>query len=204
MRDWAMLLVARAAMASGIRTAYFTDGSLARVCTGWLFSIAQYLKNSKKALDSNKKRTRTGSFSHHKARRKRGPLKGTRVLRPLKAVVHVELDRMRRHAETGHFLHLQLDIGVDHGVGEHAAFGQEAASLVQVFQRLVQAVADGRNLRVFLRRQVIQVLGGGFAGVDLVLHAVQARHQHSRETEIRVADRVWEAHFEAAALRVGD
>ena len=93
------------------------------------------------------------------------------------AVVHVELDRVRGHAEAGDFLHLQLDVRIDHGIGEHAALGQEGTVLVQVLQGLVQAVADGRDLRVLFRRQVVQVLGGGLARVDLVLDAVQAGHQ---------------------------
>jgi hypothetical protein len=80
-----------------------------------------------------------------------------------KRVVHVELDRVRGHAEARDFVHLQLDVGVEHVVGEHAALGQEGAVLVQVLQRLVQAVADGRHQLVFFRRQVVQVLGGGFA-----------------------------------------
>eukprot|EP00042_Codosiga_hollandica_P061003 m.922406 g.922406 ORF g.922406 m.922406 type:complete len:463 (+) comp98226_c0_seq1:811-2199(+) len=111
---------------------------------------------------------------------------------------------MRGHAEAGHFLHLQLDVGVDVGVGEHAALGQEGTVLVQVVQGLVQAVADGRDLRVFLGRQVVQVLGGGFARVDLVLHAVQASHQQCCEGQVGVGGRIREARFDAAALRVGN
>ena len=95
-------------------------------------------------------------------------------------VVHVELDRVGGHAEARDFLHLQLDVGVDVGVGEDAALGQEGAALVEVVERLVEAVADGRDLRVFFRRQVVQVLGGGLARVDLVLDAVQAGHQQRR------------------------
>ena len=117
-------------------------------------------------------------------------------------VVHVELDRMGRHAEARDFLHLQLDVGVDVGVGEHAALGQERAVLVQVVERLVEAVADGRDLRVFFRRQVVQVLGRGFARMDLVLDAVQAGHQQRREAEVRVGQRIREARLDAAALRV--
>ena len=56
----------------------------------------------------------------------------------LQRVVHVELDRMRGHAEASHFLHLQFDIGVNHGVAEYTAAGQELAVLVQILERLVE------------------------------------------------------------------
>ena len=72
--------------------------------------------------------------------------KGTATPSPLsvqrcayRRVVHVELDRMRRHAEPRDFLHLQLDVGIDVGVGEDAALGQERAALVEVVERLVEA-----------------------------------------------------------------
>ena len=81
-----------------------------------------------------------------------------------------------------HLLHLQLDVGVDVGVGEHAALGQEGAVLVQVVERLVQAVADGRDLRVLFRRQVVQVLGGGLARVDLVLARRPGRPSAARRS----------------------
>jgi hypothetical protein len=117
-------------------------------------------------------------------------------------VVHVELDRVGGHAEARDLLHLQRDVGVDHVVAEHAAAGQELAILVQVLERLVERRAHGRDLRVFFRRQVVQVLVGRFARVDLVLHAVQARHHHGGEARYGLAVRIREAHFDAAALRV--
>src|SRR5690606_4850635 len=90
------------------------------------------------------------------------------------AVVHVELDRVGGHAQTLHFAFLLGQVGIDHVVAEHAAAGQELAVLVQRLERLVQRRAHGRDLGVFFRRQVVQVLVGRIAGVDLVLHAVQA------------------------------
>src|SRR5882724_8392997 len=56
----------------------------------------------------------------------------------LQAVVHVEFDRMGRHAETRDFLLLQRDIGIDHIVAEDATPGQETAILVQMRKRLVE------------------------------------------------------------------
>ena len=70
----------------------------------------------------------------------------------LQAVVHVELDRMRGHAESRDFFHLQFDVGIDHVVAEHAALGQESAILVQVRQRFIQRRARMRNVLGFLGR----------------------------------------------------
>src|SRR5690606_31328965 len=97
----------------------------------------------------------------------RGRLRGG----PSQAVVHLVLDGVRRHAEAGHLVHLEFDVGVDHRVGEHTALGQEGAVLVEVVQGLVEAAAHGGDQLVLLGRQVVQVLGGGLARVDLVFHA---------------------------------
>ncbi|VXB37347.1 conserved hypothetical protein [Massilia sp. 9I] len=109
---------------------------------------------------------------------------------------------MRGHAQTLHFLHLEVDVGVDHAVAEHAAAGQELAVLVEGFQRFFQRGAHGRDQLVFFRRQVVQVLGRGFARVDLVLDAVQACHQQRSEAQVDVGQRVREAGLDAAAFRV--
>ena len=37
-------------------------------------------------------------------------------MRDLQRVIHIELNRMRRHAEARHFLHFELDIRIDHFV----------------------------------------------------------------------------------------
>ena len=66
---------------------------------------------------------------------KRGPLRGPMLLRlsvalvqcGLDAVVHVEFNRVSRHAQTRDFFHLQIDVAVDLIVGEHTTCGQEAA-----------------------------------------------------------------------------
>ena len=57
-------------------------------------------------------------------------------------------------AQTRHFTHFQFNVGIKHAVGEDAALGQEAAVLIEAIQRLVQAVADGWNQRIFLGRQM--------------------------------------------------
>lgn len=61
-------------------------------------------------------------------------------------------------------LHLHGDVGIDEVVGEDAAAGQELAVTVKIFERLIKRRTDGRNLGVFLRRQIVEVLVGRFAG----------------------------------------
>src|SRR6185369_3350935 len=53
-----------------------------------------------------------------------------------RGVVHVELDRMRGHAKARDLGHLQLDVGIDIGIGEHATLREERTVLVEVAQRL--------------------------------------------------------------------
>jgi len=54
--------------------------------------------------------------------------------------------------------------------------------------------------RIFFGWQVVQVFGGGFAGVDLVLDAVQAGHHQGREAQVGVGQRIREARLDAAAF----
>jgi len=95
---------------------------------------------------------------------------------------------VRGHAETRHFLHLQVDVSVDVGISEHATLGQEGTVLVQIFQSLIQAVAHGGDQCVFFRGQVVQVLRGGFARMDLVFHAVQTTYGMRIEAERFLAE----------------
>ena len=96
---------------------------------------------------------------------------------------------MRRHPKARDLLHLEFDVGVEVGVGEDAGLGQERTIAVEVVERLIQTRADGRDLRVFLGRQVVEVLARGLARVDLVLDAVEPRHQQRAESEIGVGIR---------------
>src|SRR3954452_19772668 len=75
----------------------------------------------------------------------------------LARIVHLELDRVRGHFEAGDFGHLQLDISVDEVVVEHAAVLEEAAVLVEVFERLAQAAAHRRDLLQLFLRQIVEV-----------------------------------------------
>ena len=80
------------------------------------------------------------------------------------AVVQVVFQRVHEGAHLDLFFALQLDVGIDELVGEHAALGQERAALVEFFQRLFQAAANLRDFLRLFRRQVVQVLVGGIAG----------------------------------------
>ena len=78
---------------------------------------------------------------------------------------------------------------------------RNAWSSSQAVERLLERRADVRHLLRLFRRQVVEVLVDRVARVDLVLHAVQARHQHRGEREVGVRRRIREAHFDAAAVR---
>src|SRR5690348_5986486 len=60
----------------------------------------------------------------------------------LQAVVHLEFERMRGHAERGQLFFLQRDVGIEHVVGEHAAAREELAILVELFERLLERMTD--------------------------------------------------------------
>src|SRR5262249_46658733 len=72
--------------------------------------------------------------------------------------IHLEFDRMRRHAEALHLLVLERDVRVEHVVGEDAAAREELAILVERFERFVERGARVRHFRGFFRLQVVQVL----------------------------------------------
>src|SRR5690606_26512650 len=71
---------------------------------------------------------------------------------------------------------------------------------VEVAEGVPQAAADLRDGGRFFRGQIVEILVGGIAGVDLVLHAVEASHQHGGEGEVGVGDRVGEACLDTLAL----
>src|SRR5437879_997226 len=49
--------------------------------------------------------------------------------------------------------------------------------------------------------EIVQILVDRIARMNLVLYAVQSGHHHRRKGEIRVADRIREAHLNAACFR---
>src|SRR5579863_120900 len=54
------------------------------------------------------------------------------------AVIHLELDRMRRVLELVHFLVLEIDVGLDEVLGEHVALQQEGVVGLEALERLAQ------------------------------------------------------------------
>src|SRR6266550_6615229 len=64
----------------------------------------------------------------------------------LQAVIHVEFDRMRRHAKTRHLFHLERDVRVEHVVREDPTAGQKFVILFEVVERFVERRARMRNL----------------------------------------------------------
>ncbi|MEY3839648.1 MAG: hypothetical protein RIR08_381, partial [Pseudomonadota bacterium] len=109
---------------------------------------------------------------------------------------------MGGHAEPRDFLHLQIDVGVEQVVGEHAAAGEELAVLVEVLERHVERMAHRRDVLRFFGLEIVQIFVRRVARVDLVLDAVEAGHHHRRECEVRIRGRIREAHFDATCLRV--
>src|SRR5690606_31577903 len=102
----------------------------------------------------------------------------------LHAVVQVVFQRVNEGANLDLLGGFQLDEGIDEGVGEHAALGQEATVGIQCFQRFLQAAANLRDFLGLFRGQVIEVLVSRIAGVDRVRGAAQAGHQQGSEGQI--------------------
>ena len=67
----------------------------------------------------------------------------------------------------------------------------------EAFQGFAQRSANGRHFGQLGGRQIVKILVHGFAGMDLVLDAIEARHEQRRISEIGVGHRVGEADFHA-------
>src|SRR6476469_2331220 len=76
----------------------------------------------------------------------------------LRRVVHVELDRMRRHAEPGELVVLQRDVGLEEILREHAPAREECVVVLQAIERLLERRTHVRHFLRLFRRQVIEVL----------------------------------------------
>ena len=119
-------------------------------------------------------------------------------------VVEIEIKRRHGHFSAEHVLALFGDPGVDQVVGEDAAAGEELTVTVKTVKRNLEVRRNRRDLGVFFGRQIVEVLVSRFTRVDLVLNTIQTSHQQSREAEVRVAERIREAHFDTACLRAVD
>jgi indolepyruvate decarboxylase len=80
-------------------------------------------------------------------------------------------------------------------------FQQELVVLPPARRAPRRASRGLRHLGQLLGRQVVDVLVERLARVDLVLDAVDHRHQHRREGQVRVAARVGAAELDALGLR---
>ena len=108
-----------------------------------------------------------------------------------------------------HLFPLQFNVAVNGAVSEDAACLQEFSISIECIQRFAQAACDGRYTCEFLGRQFVQIFVESLAGVQLVLNAIKASHQHGSKGEVRVAGAVREANFypvsfRVAALHIGD
>ena len=56
----------------------------------------------------------------------------------LERVIHIKLDRVRSHTESRHLVHLQVDIGINHGVAEDSTTGKKLTVLVERLQGHVE------------------------------------------------------------------
>src|SRR6516165_3083419 len=110
---------------------------------------------------------------------------------------------MRGVLEANDLAHLQVQVSVDDVVVEHAAGLEEVAVLIEIGESLAKAAAHSGDLLQLLRRQIVKVLVGRLSGTELVLNPVKAGHQHRREAEIRIAQRVWITDFDSLALGRG-
>ena len=72
-------------------------------------------------------------------------------------------------------------------------------SLIQGSQRLVQGRRGLRNVLQLLRGQLVEILVDRLMGLDAVLDAVQAGHQHGREGQVGVAGGVGSAELACAS-----
>ena len=115
-------------------------------------------------------------------------------------IVHLEFDRVGGVLERVHLLPLQFHVGLDLVHAENVAPQQEGVVVAQLAERFAQRAADHRHVAQFLGRQIVKVLVDRVAGMDLVLNAVQPRHQHCREGEIGVRGGVGIPHFDALAF----
>src|SRR5471032_3097734 len=120
------------------------------------------------------------------------------------AVVQLVFQWVYEGAYFDFFFAFQLDVGIDEVVAENAAFGQERATFVQLFQGFFQATAHLWNLFGLFRRQVIQVFVSSVARVDLVLDTVQAGHHQCSEGQVRVGSRIREAGFDTTSFGAVD
>src|SRR6185436_17133045 len=108
---------------------------------------------------------------------------GTRSCRPREGRSNVEVQGEFRWGGTKALrfdlaLHLVLDPGLDYILGEHISLQKESMVLLQGLERLLQRARQGRDLAKLLCREPVNVFVERLPGIDSILDAVQACHEH--------------------------
>src|ERR1700682_5382702 len=105
--------------------------------------------------------------------------------------VERELHGRRPQAHRVHLLlHLVLEPGVDHVLGEDVALEHELVVPLELVERLLERARHLGDVLQLLGGEAVDVLVQRIARIDAVLDAVQTRHQHRGEGEVRGAGRV--------------
>ena len=103
----------------------------------------------------------------------------------LSVVAEVELVGVRAEADSVDLgLAFVVDVGFYQVFGEDSALGKEVVVFLQGVQGLLES--SGHHVQL-LRVEGVQVAFDRVAGGRVRLDAVQSRHQHRREREVRVA-----------------
>src|SRR5882762_2868982 len=106
-------------------------------------------------------------------------------------VVQEELVRMRPQRHGIDFLDALVgDPRLDQVGREHPALKQESVVRLERRERLVQGARRVLHMLALLGLEVVQVYIHRLRRLDLVLDAVQARHEQRRERQVRIARRI--------------
>src|SRR5215217_5499439 len=115
--------------------------------------------------------------------------------------VERELVWVRSDLDSVGLLAPELDVGGDEVLGEDVAVREERMVGFERVERLVEGGRDGRDTRELLPRELIEVAVDRLAGVQFALDPVDPCHEHRREREVGVGERVGRAEFEPLGLR---
>src|SRR2546423_4839929 len=122
----------------------------------------------------------------------------------LDVVVEREFERVRSHTHRIYLAFaLVADPAVDELRREDLALQEKLVVGFERLERLVERAGQRRHVLEFFGREVVDVFVERLAGVYSVLHAVESRHEHRREGDVRVARRVGRSELQTLELRVG-
>ena len=99
---------------------------------------------------------------------------------------------------------LVVEPGLDDIAGEDVAFEQKVVVFLQGIERGFERSGTARDLGQLFGGKVVEILVERLARVDLVHDAIEARHQHRREGQVRIAGGIGEADFDALGLGAGE